>query len=167
MEIWDGYYENGSLAGVDLIRGEPIPEGLYHLVSQVLIRHSDGDFLLMLRSSDKDIYPGYYEAGAGGSALKGENAIDCARRELKEETGLYKGSLSFLGTYLSKNTIYVNYMFITGCDKSSIVLQEGETQGYKWVSEGEFIAFVNSDRIIPNQRRTFYDFFTYMDYIEE
>ena len=45
MEIWDAYYEDGSLAGCDLIRGEKIPDGLYHLVSEVIVRHNDGDFL--------------------------------------------------------------------------------------------------------------------------
>lgn len=29
MEIWDGYYEDGMLANVDLIRGNAIPDGLY------------------------------------------------------------------------------------------------------------------------------------------
>ena len=38
MEIWDGYFEDGTLAGVDLIRGEKIPEGFYHLVSEVLVQ---------------------------------------------------------------------------------------------------------------------------------
>ena len=42
MEIWDAYLRDGTKAGVDLVRGEPIPEGLYHLVSDVLVRHRDG-----------------------------------------------------------------------------------------------------------------------------
>ena len=29
MEIWDGYLEDETLANQDLVRGEPIPEGLY------------------------------------------------------------------------------------------------------------------------------------------
>ena len=49
MEIWDGYNIDGSLAGVDLVRGEKIPDGLYHLVCEVLVQHTDGDFLLMKR----------------------------------------------------------------------------------------------------------------------
>ena len=28
MEIWDGYTADGTLAGRDLVRGEPIPEGI-------------------------------------------------------------------------------------------------------------------------------------------
>ena len=49
MEIWDAYRADGSLAGCDLVRGEPIPPGLFHLVSEVLARHTDGGYLLMQR----------------------------------------------------------------------------------------------------------------------
>lgn len=31
-EIWDAYNKDGTLAGFDLIRGEKIPNGIYHLV---------------------------------------------------------------------------------------------------------------------------------------
>ena len=43
MEIWDAYYRDGTLAGVDLIRVEDVPDGLYHLICEVLVRHTDGD----------------------------------------------------------------------------------------------------------------------------
>ncbi len=49
MEIWDGYFIDGTLANQDLIRGEKIPNGLYHLVCDILVRHVDGDYLLMQR----------------------------------------------------------------------------------------------------------------------
>ena len=90
MEIWDGYNIDGSLAGVDLVRGEKIPDGLYHLVCEVLVQHTDGDFLLMKRDLNKPVNPGKYEATAGGSALKGENGLTCIKRELYEETIAYK-----------------------------------------------------------------------------
>lgn len=57
MEVWDGYFKDGSLSGVDLIRSEDIPEGLYHLVCEVLVRHTDGDYLLMDRDRSKPNYP--------------------------------------------------------------------------------------------------------------
>ena len=49
MEIWDGYNSDGTLAGVDLVRGEPIPEGIYFMTVEILVRHVDGDYLLMQR----------------------------------------------------------------------------------------------------------------------
>ncbi len=35
MELWDAYYADGSLAGRDLIRGEPIPEGCITLLPKL------------------------------------------------------------------------------------------------------------------------------------
>lgn len=43
LEIWDGYDKHGSLVGVDLIRGQELAQGIYHLVCEVLVQHEDGD----------------------------------------------------------------------------------------------------------------------------
>ena len=37
MEIWDGYRSDGTPAHVELTRGEPVPEGLYHLVCEIIV----------------------------------------------------------------------------------------------------------------------------------
>ena len=72
MELWDAYDENfRRVEGVSLVRGEPIPAGAYHLVCDVLVRHTDGSYLLMRRDPRKH-YGGLWEATAGGSALQGE-----------------------------------------------------------------------------------------------
>ncbi len=88
MEIWDAYKKDGSLAGCDLYRGKSIPEGLFHIVSEVLVRHIDGTYLLMQRDWNKKGYPGLFDASARGSILKGETPYQGAVRELKEETGI-------------------------------------------------------------------------------
>ena len=88
MEIWDLYDEQGNKTGEtwERSRAYEIPEGRYHIVCDILVRHLDGTFLLTLRDSQKEMYPGCWEASAGGSALAGETAEECARRELLEET---------------------------------------------------------------------------------
>ena len=165
MEIWDGYLIDGTLADQDLVRGEPIPKGLYHLVSEILVRHIDGDYLLMQRDIRKPNYGGYYEATAGGSALKGENKVSCARRELFEETGISCDAFEEIGQFTSHDTIYYNFLCVTDCDKTSISLQEGETIAYKWIHEKDFITFVNSNEMIDIQRERYHDFFVRMGYI--
>lgn len=165
MELWDGYLADGTLANRDLIRGEPIPNGLYHLVCEILVRHRDGDYLLMQRDVRKPNYGGYYEATAGGSALKGEDKESCARRELLEETGISADTLVEIGQYISHDTIYCNFLCVTDCDKASVSLQEGETISYKWVSAHDFIAFIQSDEMIDAQKNRYHDFFVKMGYI--
>ncbi len=164
-EYWDGYREDGTLAGVTLVRGEPLPDGIFHLVSEILVRHTDGDYLLMQRSYQKQNYGGFFEATAGGSALQGEDSRACAIRELREETGIISEELHFIGRFCSRDTIYDEYLCITAQDKNSVRLQEGETVGFKWVSEGEFVAFIHSGKMIDRQKVRYMPFFLKMGYL--
>ena len=168
MEIWDAYDENENLTGVDLIRGDKIPEGLFHLVCEIIVLHADGDFLLMQRDYSKPNYGGWYEVTAGGSALKGEDSMQCAKRELAEETGISEGTFRKIGSYVNyrNGTIYHNYLCLTECDKKAVTLQEGETIAYKWMNEREFIEFVNSDKIIYSQKLRYASFFKERGYLD-
>ena len=74
MELWDLYNENRELLGRDLVRGEEIPEGCYHLVVHVWIRNHKGEYLISQRSADRPTFPLIWEC-VGGSVLKGEDSL--------------------------------------------------------------------------------------------
>jgi 8-oxo-dGTP diphosphatase len=152
MELWDAYREDGTLAGCNLIRGEVIPSGLFHLVSEIVVMHEDGMFLLMQRDLKKPNYPGLYEASSGGSALAGESPYDTAIRELKEETGIEASEIEHIYKFVSKDTIYHGYLCKTNCDKDSVILQEGETISYLWLTKEEFFKFIESDKYIQSHK---------------
>lgn len=157
-EYWNGRNADGSLSGVTLVRGEPIPAGQYHLVCEVLVQHTDGDYLLMRRDPQKEAYPGWYEATAGGSALCGEDADECIRRELREETGITDGAFTKVAVCTTEDTIYHTYLCVTDADKSAVTLQQGETDEYRWVRETEFLAFLRTASI-PTQKQRFMPYF--------
>ena len=140
MELWDAYDENRQkLEGRSLIRGEPIPAGVYHLVCDILVRHTDGTFLLMQRDPRKH-FGGMWEATAGGSALQGEAPLEAAFRELREETGIEAKTLRELGWQSSHDTHYCEFFCLTDCAKNAVILQEGETVAYRWVTADELLA---------------------------
>ena len=151
LEIWDGYNEQEERIGVDLIRGAEIPQGVFHLVVTVLIKHVDGSYLLMQRDYHKT-YPGIFEATAGGSVLKGETPMEAAIREVYEETGIKINELSLINKTILEPGIYYYYLSETDCDKSSVKLQAGETIDFKWLSEQEFLEFVESEAFVKIQR---------------
>ena len=158
MELWDAYDRNlEKIEGMTLIRGEKIPEGVYHLVCDVIVRHTDGEYLLMQRDSRKH-YGGMWEATAGGSALQGESPLDCAIRELREETGIRAEYLEEVGRVRAagRNAIYCEFLCITDCKKDSIILQEGETSAYKWVTQDELLS-MKREELVTQRMQNFVD----------
>ena len=158
MEIWDAYDRNlEKIEGMTLIRGEKIPEGVYHLVCDVIVRHTDGEYLLMQRDSRKH-YGGMWEATAGGSALQGESPLDCAIRELREETGIRAEYLEEVGRVRAagRNAIYCEFLCITDCKKDSIILQEGETAAYQWVTQDELLS-MKREELVTQRMQNFVD----------
>lgn len=157
MERWDAYDSHfQKVEGVTLIRGEPIPEGLYHLVCDILVRHRDGTYLLMQRDRRKH-YGGMWEATVGGSALQNETPLECAARELREETGISSRELTEVGRVQSGNTVYVEFLCVTDCRKDSVRLQEGETIAYRWVSKEQLLAMQKEELVTERMQ----------EYIEE
>ena len=139
MELWDAYDDRmNRIDGMTLVRGSRIPDGCYHLVSEIIVKHKDGSYLIMQRDKRKHL-GGMWESAAGGSALQGENPVTCACRELYEETGIISDDLIEIGRVLhhGHKSIYVEYLCLTDVDKDSIVLQEGETTDYRWITADE------------------------------
>ena len=64
-----------------------IPIDGYHLVVHVWIRNSKGQYLISQRSANKPTYSLMWEC-VGGSVVKGEDSLQGAIREAKEEVGV-------------------------------------------------------------------------------
>ena len=153
MELWDLYDKDGKRTGEVWERRHgnylDIPDGRYHLVSDILVQHSDGSYLLTKRHPGKDIYPGYWEASAGGSAQLGEGPEECAKRELFEETGILCDRFELVKIYLAR----------VDCDKEAITLQEGETTEYKWVDVAGLLEYAESELAIKPSVERYRDYY--------
>ena len=140
-ETWDAYDRDfNRVENRILTRGENIPKGMYHLVSEIIVRHTDGTYLIMQRDSSK-MYGGTWELTAGGSALEGETPRSCAVRELQEETGIVSDNLREIGRFVNDDhhSLYVEHLCITDCNKHTIALQPGETSAYRWMSRKDLM----------------------------
>ena len=161
MELWDAYDASfNKIEGMTLVRGEEksIPDGVYHLVCGILVRHKDGTYLLMQRDPRKP-YPCMWEASAGGSALQGETPLAGALRELSEETGITASSLQLIRRYKSDRTrsVYYDYLCETDIGKDSVTLQEGETVAFRWATADEIGSMTDEEFLSRNM----------LDYIRE
>lgn len=161
-ELWDACDAKGNLLGFDLVRGEPVPEGVYHLVAEVLALTNDGQVLVTKRHQDKP-WGGYWEY-TGGSVLKGETPLLSALRELQEETGISVSARDLHPAYTDSrpgidglNTIYHSFVVFFDPTEQTIRLQEGETVAYDLLPYEAFKRFVLEDAFVEPVRRRFLD----------
>ena len=110
-ELWDLLDEDGMPVGATHVRGEAMPHGAYHRVVEIFTLNSKGEMLVTKRSPEKKPYPNMWEI-TGGAVVAGEDSLDAARRELREETGIVTqiGELELLLTHRSKSAFVDIYL---------------------------------------------------------
>ena len=159
-ELWDAYDREGNPLGFDLVRGEPCPEDVYHLVAEVYAVTHDGRVLVTQRHPDKTW--GLHWEVTGGSVVKGETPLQGAVRELREETGLLVAEEELIPVYVQ------NAMGLTGCPgifhsflvffdpgEQEIRLQEQETVDWRLIPYEEYKEFVVSGDFTAGIRKRF------------
>lgn len=146
-ELWDAYDRDfNKIEGVTLKRGEPFAEGVYHLCCEIIVKHTDGTYLLMQRDLRKP-FGGMWEITAGGCAQMGEDPLSAAIRELKEETGVDAENIKEIKRIFteSEHSHTYQYLCITDCPKDSVTLQEGETIAYRWVKRDTVLKIADKE----------------------
>lgn len=147
-EIWDAYDEHLNKLDIDLIRGEPIPEGMFHIVVSIWTIYNH-KILVTRRDYNKIGWPGMLEV-TGGSILKGETPKEGAKRELLEETGITTDleNLNLMHVFTYKNHfMYVYYVCLD--EEPHVKLQEGETIDYQWMDFNEIQSAMKSGEFVP------------------
>ena len=78
--------ENQPVA--ELPRHRVRSENLRHRTTYIFVFDRRGRVLVQLRTTIKDMYPGYYDLAAGGVVAAGESYEENAKREAEEELGI-------------------------------------------------------------------------------
>ena len=148
-ELWDLLDEDGMPVGATHVRGEKLPHGAYHRVVEIFTMNSKGELLITKRAPEKKPYPNMWEI-TGGAVVAGEDSLDAARRELREETGIevanrelnliltHKGNSAFVDIYIAHKDI----------PAEKLTMQPGETSAAKWVKLSEFERMIG-DGLVP------------------
>ena len=156
-ELWDIYDEAGNRTGRVQRRGDPFAEGDRHLCVHVWIRDAAGRYLLTKRAPGKAM-AGLWEC-TGGSALLGEDSLDAALREAREETGLVldPGKAELLFRFSGDHFHCDVWRFRQDFDLSDIVLEPSETCDFQLADAetirllnetGQFFGFEDVERIL-------------------
>ena len=127
-EIFDLVNEDGEVIGQaprSECHGNP---DLLHQVAHVLVFNTHGDLLLQLRAKNKDIQPDKWDTSVGGHLNPGENPLDAAHREMKEELGI-ETELTFLYRYIWRSEVESELVSTyTGTYEGAVDFDPGEIQ---------------------------------------
>lgn len=154
MELFDLYTKDRLPMNRTIQRGEPMPDGCYHIVINVCIFNSSGDMLIQQRQPFKEGWPNLWDVSCGGSAVSGEDSRAAAEREVAEELGLTI-SLKHVRPVL---TVHFDagfddvYVITKDLCLDELRLQPEEVQAAKWASEAEICSMIDSGQFIPYQK---------------
>lgn len=158
MELWDLYTKDRKLVGKTIERGQIIPEGNYHLTVEVWIKNKSGKYLLSQRSKDKSIFPNKWECTCG-SALVGENSMQAALREVREELGIElnpeEGRL--VNTLILEDFMNDVYLFETNKHIQLAKATCDEVQDAKWMTKSQIEGYYLKDKLRPDVVHFFHD----------
>ena len=139
LEVVDEKGDMLKLAKRSEIHGNP---SLIHRVVHVLVFDKKGRLLLQKRSLNKDVAPGKWDTSVGGHVNPGEDILEAAKREMKEELGISDCRLDYLYAYLFSNHIESELVSTFSCIYSGKFFFNKD--------EIDEIAFWNMKNIIEN-----------------
>ena len=152
MEAWDLYTQDRVKTGQTMLRGDPVPEGHFHLQVHVCIFNEQGEMLIQQRQSTKRWYAGLWDYSVGGSAVAGDTSLAAAERETLEELGL---QVSLAGRKPAVTRWYGAmiddyYILPLNVALSDLHLQREEVQAVRWASREDILTLLAQGQFCPN-----------------
>ncbi len=160
-ELRDLYDKDSNKTDKTYRKGELIPEGYYPMVVMVVIRNSNGEFLMQKRVETK----GGDWGVTGGHPKSGETPIEGIITEVKEELGLDFSNENFiLYDYgCDGKDCYKMYFVNKDIDINDITIQKEELSEVKWFSMDELKHMVDTHELNDNQISCFIKVCDYLD----
>ena len=149
MELFDVIDSKGNPAGQIVSREKAHAEGIPHRTAHIwIIRKKEGraQILLQKRSQNKDSFPGKFDTSSAGHIQAGDEPLESALRELREELGIHavpedlqfagKFPISFAKEFHGKmfrdEEIAFVYIYQEPVNTAELVLQTEEVEEVQW-----------------------------------
>ena len=151
QEVIDLYDSQKHITGKTAARNANVTKSLpYRCVAHVCIFNSKMQLLIQQRSGNKQSAPLMWDFSASGQVDAGENSMQGAMREAKEELGI---NLSITEapafTKLFFNGFNDYYIVRKDFDLSSLKLQKSEVAAVKWASREEVLSLYMENKFLP------------------
>lgn len=152
MEYIDIYDENNNPIGEIKEKTQAHEDGNFHRTAHVWIINDKNELLLQKRSSTKKSHPNCWDISGAGHIRAGENVINGAIRELKEELGVEteEKDLQYIATIKStKNpkNMEFQYVYLLKCNKKieEYIFEDNE------VSEVKYVHFEELEKMVKER----------------
>ena len=141
MEYIDLFDDNNNPLEKSKEKTQAHKEGDFHRTAHIWIINENKELLLQKRSANKKSHPNCWDISGAGHIRTGEDVLDGAIRELKEELGVIakKNDLQFIATIKStknpKNKEF-QYVYLLKCNNKieDYVFEDNEVSEVKYVS---------------------------------
>ena len=151
MELFEMYDIDRKPVGMQIVRGNKVPDGCYHNVVHCCVFNTKGEMLIQQRQPFKDGWSNMWDITMGGSAVAGENSREAVTREMREEVGM---ELDFS---TSRPAFTINfghiiddiYIIDRDVDETTLTLQAEEVQRVCWASAEKIKSMIESGEFIP------------------
>lgn len=157
--MYDVFTKEGEYIGTrPMVHDNPDNPEFFYKVVWIILLNEKNEILIQKRSSNLKSFPGKWELSSSGHVDAGENELDAAIRETKEELGvsLDKNNIRLIKTYIHQDAITYTYMARIK-DTTEFTLQKDEVEEVKYVSLYEFKNLIYTDDFVL-RNRDYYEF---------
>lgn len=125
-----------------LLRGKAVPSGTFRLLVHVCIFNQKGEMLIQQRQNTRKKWANLWDLSVGGAASVGENSLQAAQRELKEELGIthdfsVERPFFTIHTHDGFDDVFVIKQDI---DLDNLTLQTEEVKCVMWANKEQVLA---------------------------
>lgn len=138
--------ENDNVIGAGS-RPDAAQKGILHRIARIFVFNSKGELLLQKRSREVKSFPNRWDDSVAGHVDEGEDYLEAAKREMKEEIGVEHVPLKEVGKFYGEVTEEAplkkrfNMLYVAHYD-GPINFDPKEISEVKWISLPELERWV-------------------------